>query len=51
MVSMKALECLVTIVDQGSLTKAAAVLRTSQSAGRGADGPDERFPHRSLHPG
>jgi pyruvate/2-oxoglutarate dehydrogenase complex dihydrolipoamide dehydrogenase (E3) component len=27
MLSMRALECLVTIVDQGSLTKAAAALR------------------------
>jgi DNA-binding transcriptional LysR family regulator len=32
MVSMRALECLVTIVDQGSLTKAAAALHMSQSA-------------------
>jgi DNA-binding transcriptional LysR family regulator len=32
MVSMRALECLVTIVDQGSLTRAAAVLHMSQSA-------------------
>jgi DNA-binding transcriptional LysR family regulator len=32
MVSMRALECLVTIVDQGSLTKAAAILHMSQSA-------------------
>jgi DNA-binding transcriptional LysR family regulator len=32
MVSMRALECLVTIVDQGSLTRAAAVLHTSQPA-------------------
>jgi len=32
MVSMKALECLVTIVDQGSLTKAAVVLHMSQPA-------------------
>ncbi|HUN31393.1 MAG TPA: LysR family transcriptional regulator [Trebonia sp.] len=32
MVSMRALECLVTIVDQGSLTKAAAVLHMSQPA-------------------
>src|SRR6516165_4445682 len=32
MISMRALECLVTIVEQGSLTKAAAVLHTSQPA-------------------
>src|SRR5271154_1014836 len=32
MVSMRALECLVTIVEQGSLTKAAAVLHMSQPA-------------------
>ena len=32
MLSMKALECLVTIVDHGSLTKAAAVLHMSQPA-------------------
>ncbi|HEY1820276.1 MAG TPA: LysR family transcriptional regulator [Trebonia sp.] len=32
MVSMRALECLVVIVDQGSLTKAAAVLSMSQPA-------------------
>jgi DNA-binding transcriptional LysR family regulator len=32
MVSMRALECLVAIVDQGSLTKAAAVLHMSQPA-------------------
>ena len=32
MMSMRALECLVTIVDQGSLTQAAAVLHMSQSA-------------------
>jgi DNA-binding transcriptional LysR family regulator len=32
MVSMRALECLVTIVDQGSLTKAAAALHMSQPA-------------------
>jgi DNA-binding transcriptional LysR family regulator len=32
MVSMRALECLVTIVERGSLTKAAAVLHMSQSA-------------------
>ena len=32
MVSMRALECLVTIVEQGSLTRAAAVLHTSQPA-------------------
>jgi DNA-binding transcriptional LysR family regulator len=32
MISMRALECLVTIVDQGSLTKAAAVLHLSQPA-------------------
>src|SRR5215472_13094436 len=32
MVSMRALECLVTIVQQGSLTKAAAVLHMSQPA-------------------
>ena len=32
MASMKALECLVTIVEQGSLTKAAAVLHMSQPA-------------------
>jgi DNA-binding transcriptional LysR family regulator len=32
MVSMRALECLVTIVDQGSLTKAAAILHMSQPA-------------------
>ena len=32
MMSMRALECLVTIVDQGSLTQAAAVLHVSQSA-------------------
>ena len=32
MVSMRALECLVTIVDQGSLTKAAASLHMSQPA-------------------
>jgi DNA-binding transcriptional LysR family regulator len=32
MVSMRALECLVTIVEQGSLTKAAAVLHLSQPA-------------------
>jgi DNA-binding transcriptional LysR family regulator len=30
MVSMRALECPVTIVEQGSLTKAAAVLHMSQ---------------------
>jgi DNA-binding transcriptional LysR family regulator len=32
MVSMRALECLVTIIEQGSLTKAAAVLHISQPA-------------------
>src|SRR6202453_3638598 len=32
MLSMRALECLVTIVEQGSLTKAAAVLHLSQPA-------------------
>jgi DNA-binding transcriptional LysR family regulator len=32
MISMRALECLVTIVDQGSLTQAAAVLHMSQPA-------------------
>jgi DNA-binding transcriptional LysR family regulator len=32
MVSMRALECLVTIADQGSLTRAAAVLHLSQPA-------------------
>ena len=32
MISMRALECLVTIVEQGSLTKAAAVLHISQPA-------------------
>jgi DNA-binding transcriptional LysR family regulator len=32
MLSMRALECLVTVVDQGSLTKAAAVLHMSQPA-------------------
>jgi len=32
MISMRALECLVTIVDQGSLTKAATVLHMSQPA-------------------
>src|SRR4029079_10835371 len=32
MMSMRALECLVTIVDQGSLTQAAAVLHMSQPA-------------------
>src|SRR5580658_1679908 len=32
MVSMRALECLVTIVEQGSLTKAAAELHLSQPA-------------------
>jgi len=32
MISMRALECLVTIVEQGSLTKAAAVLHMSQPA-------------------
>ena len=32
MFSMRALECLVAIVEQGSLTKAAAVLHISQSA-------------------
>ena len=32
MVSMRALECLVTTVEQGSLTKAAAVLHMSQPA-------------------
>jgi len=32
MVSMRALECLVTIVEQGSLTKAAAVLHLTQPA-------------------
>jgi len=32
MLSMRALECLVTIVEQGSLTKAAAALHMSQSA-------------------
>jgi DNA-binding transcriptional LysR family regulator len=32
MVSLRALECLVTIVEQGSLTKAAAVLHMSQPA-------------------
>jgi DNA-binding transcriptional LysR family regulator len=32
MISMRALECLVTTVDQGSLTKAAAVLHMSQPA-------------------
>jgi hypothetical protein len=32
MVSMRALECLVTIVEQGSLTKAAAVLHMPQPA-------------------
>src|ERR1700677_2832082 len=32
MISIRALECLVTIVDQGSLTQAAAVLHLSQPA-------------------
>src|SRR5215475_14578774 len=32
MLSMRALECLVTITEQGSLTKAAAVLHISQPA-------------------
>lgn len=32
MVSLRALECLVTIVEHGSLTKAAAVLHMSQPA-------------------
>ena len=32
MLSMRALECLVTIVEQGSLTKAAAMLHMSQPA-------------------
>src|SRR5215467_15573980 len=32
MLSMRALECLVTIVEQGSLTKAAAILHMSQPA-------------------
>jgi DNA-binding transcriptional LysR family regulator len=32
MISLRGLECLVTIVEQGSLTKAAAVLRMSQPA-------------------
>jgi DNA-binding transcriptional LysR family regulator len=32
MISMRALECLVVIIEQGSLTKAAAVLHMSQSA-------------------
>ena len=32
MMSMRALECLVTIADQGSLTQAAAVLHMSQPA-------------------
>src|SRR6201989_2125711 len=32
MLSMRALECLVTIVEQGSLTKAAAALHMSQPA-------------------
>jgi DNA-binding transcriptional LysR family regulator len=32
MISMRALECLVTIVEQGSLTQAAAVLHLSQPA-------------------
>ena len=32
MISMRALECLVTIVEQGSLTQAAAVLHMSQPA-------------------
>ena len=32
MLSMRGLECLVAIVDQGSLTKAAAVLHMSQPA-------------------
>src|ERR1700744_3772042 len=32
MVSMRALECLVQVVEQGSLTKAAAMLHMSQSA-------------------
>ncbi|HSZ38967.1 MAG TPA: LysR family transcriptional regulator [Trebonia sp.] len=32
MISLKGLECLVTIIDQGSLTKAAVVLRMSQPA-------------------
>jgi DNA-binding transcriptional LysR family regulator len=32
MVSLRALECLVTVVEQGSLTQAAAVLHMSQSA-------------------
>ena len=32
MVSMRVLECLVTIADQGSLTRAAAVLHLSQPA-------------------
>ena len=32
MVSIRALECLVTIVEQGSLTKAAATLHMSQPA-------------------
>ena len=32
MVSLRALECLVTIIEQGSVTKAAAVLHMSQPA-------------------
>jgi Bacterial regulatory helix-turn-helix protein, lysR family len=32
MLSMRALDCLVTIVEQGSLTKAAAALHMSQPA-------------------
>jgi DNA-binding transcriptional LysR family regulator len=32
MVSMRALECLVAVLEQGSLTKAAAVLHMSQPA-------------------
>ena len=32
MISLRALECLVAIVDQGSLTKAAAILHMSQPA-------------------
>jgi len=32
MVSMRALECLVTIAEQGSLTQAAAILHLSQPA-------------------
>ena len=54
MVSMRAMECLVTIVEQGSLTQAAAMLHVSQpTAGPGpnlsSDSGLERSDMRAIH--